>query len=93
MTLERKISNIYKLDDRAWLRHANPWSVWTRNTVMPLLILAFLEQDLDRMEGRGAGGACRCMGDCQSAYFSRTAFDRQLGFQMRLRRTAVAESR
>ncbi|CAH0120528.1 MULTISPECIES: DUF6653 family protein [unclassified Paenibacillus] len=41
MTLERKISNMYKLDDRAWLRHANPWSVWTRNSVMPLLILAF----------------------------------------------------
>lgn len=28
------------MDDRVWLRHANPWSVWTRIvTTMPLFIL------------------------------------------------------
>ena len=29
------------MDPETWSRHANPWSVWTRNTVLPLLILAF----------------------------------------------------
>ncbi|MDA2928944.1 hypothetical protein MYX84_03180, partial [Acidobacteria bacterium AH-259-O06] len=27
-------------DEATWLRHANPWSVWTRASVLPLVILA-----------------------------------------------------
>ncbi|MDO9549612.1 MAG: hypothetical protein Q7J03_01435 [Methanoregula sp.] len=41
MTLERKIARTFALDDATWLRHANPWSVILRYTVLPLLILAF----------------------------------------------------
>jgi len=41
MTLERKIANIFNLSDKNWLKHANPWSVWTRYSVLPLIILAF----------------------------------------------------
>lgn len=33
----KKIASIMRLDDTTWLRHANPWSVWTR--VLGLLIL------------------------------------------------------
>ncbi len=40
MTLERTIANSFWMDDRTWMGHANPWSVWTRFTVLPLLILA-----------------------------------------------------
>lgn len=40
MTLERNIANSFQMDERTWLRHANPWSVWTRFTILPLLILA-----------------------------------------------------
>lgn len=40
MTLEQKIANSFQMDDRTWSRHANPWSVWTRFTVLPLLIIA-----------------------------------------------------
>lgn len=40
MTLERKIASSFSLDDATWLRHANPWSVWSRNTALPLLVLA-----------------------------------------------------
>lgn len=40
MTLERKIAASFSMDDPTWARHANPWSVWTRFTVLPLLILA-----------------------------------------------------
>lgn len=41
MTIERKIAAAFKMSDEAWLRHANPWSGWTRfATVLPLLILA-----------------------------------------------------
>jgi len=41
MTLERKIANTFALDNESWLRHANPWSVILRNTVLPVLVLAF----------------------------------------------------
>ncbi len=41
MTIERKIANLFHLSDKNWMRHANPWSVWTRYTVLPLLALAF----------------------------------------------------
>ncbi|MDJ0590488.1 MAG: hypothetical protein QNJ72_10885 [Pleurocapsa sp. MO_226.B13] len=40
MNLERNIANSFKMDEVTWLRHANPWSVGTRFTVLPLLILA-----------------------------------------------------
>ncbi|MBL7963558.1 MAG: hypothetical protein JNM31_06905 [Flavobacteriales bacterium] len=40
MTIEQRIARAFALDDHTWLRHANPWSVWTRNTVLPLLIVA-----------------------------------------------------
>ncbi len=41
MTLERKISLIFRLDEENWMRHANPWSGWTRFTALPLLVIAF----------------------------------------------------
>ena len=41
MTLERIIAWIFRMDDATWLRHANPWSVILRFTVLPILILAF----------------------------------------------------
>lgn len=41
MTLERGIARLFAMDDAAWLRHASPWSVLTRFTALPLLILAF----------------------------------------------------
>lgn len=28
------------MDDQIWMRHANPWSVWTRFTCLPLIVLA-----------------------------------------------------
>ncbi len=40
MNIERSIANLFKMDDATWLRHANPWSVGTRFTVLPLIILA-----------------------------------------------------
>lgn len=40
MTMEKSIANFFKMNDRTWLRHANPWSVWTRFTTLPLFILA-----------------------------------------------------
>lgn len=41
MTKEKIIASFFRLDDEAWERHANPMSVWTRNTCLPLLIIAF----------------------------------------------------
>jgi hypothetical protein len=41
MTFERTIAGFFRLDNVAWMRHANPWSVILRNTVLPVLIVAF----------------------------------------------------
>jgi len=41
MTIEQQIASAFHLNDENWMRHANPASVWTRFTVLPLLILAF----------------------------------------------------
>jgi hypothetical protein len=41
MTFERKIARIFNLTDENWMKHANPWSVWTRYSVLPIIVLAF----------------------------------------------------
>ena len=40
MAWEEKISKFFGLDDKNWLRHANPWSVYTRFTAAPFILLA-----------------------------------------------------
>ncbi len=40
MTIERRIAALFAMDEAAWARHANPWSGWTRLSVLPLLALA-----------------------------------------------------
>jgi hypothetical protein len=40
MTLEQRLAKAFGLYERALQRRAIPWSVWTRNTVLPLLIIA-----------------------------------------------------
>ncbi len=39
-TIESIIANKFKLDDKTWMRHANPWSVYTRTSALPLLVIA-----------------------------------------------------
>ncbi|MDZ7786786.1 MAG: DUF6653 family protein [Halofilum sp. (in: g-proteobacteria)] len=41
MTLERRVASVFRMDEETWKRHANPLSVWTRVSVLPLLVLAF----------------------------------------------------
>jgi len=41
MTFERKIAKLFNLTDENWMKHANPWSVWTRYSVLPVIALAF----------------------------------------------------
>jgi hypothetical protein len=40
MTLGNRIADLFQMDDDTWARHANPWSVWSRTTVLPALIFA-----------------------------------------------------
>src|ERR1044072_9087226 len=40
MSFEKKIAAFFNLDEEGWQRHSNPWSVITRFTVLPLLVLA-----------------------------------------------------
>jgi len=41
VTLEQRIAAAFRLNDENWMRHANPKSVWSRFTVLPILIVAF----------------------------------------------------
>lgn len=41
MTFERKIAKVFHLTDENWKKHSNPWSVWTRYSVLPIIVLAF----------------------------------------------------
>lgn len=41
MTFEKGVGRAFGMNEAAWTRHANQWSVWTRNTALPLLVLAF----------------------------------------------------
>ncbi|MDO3383764.1 DUF6653 family protein [Gilvimarinus algae] len=41
MTLERKVAKLFRLTDETWMKHANPWSVYTRYSVLPFIVLAF----------------------------------------------------
>ncbi len=36
----RLIANLFRMNDEGWRRHANPWSVYTRLTAVPMMILA-----------------------------------------------------
>ena len=39
-TFEKAIVKTMKMDETTWQRHANPWSVWTRFSCLPLIVLA-----------------------------------------------------
>ena len=38
--IEAGIAKLFSMSDETWERHANPWSVWTRFTVLPIIIAA-----------------------------------------------------
>lgn len=38
----RRIAAAFAMTDQVWARHENPWSVWTRVAVLPLLTAAIL---------------------------------------------------
>lgn len=37
---EQRFAEVFGMTDEVWLRHANPWSPWTRLSSMPLLFLS-----------------------------------------------------
>ena len=39
-TAERRVARLFGLEGDKWMRHANPWSVWTRFAFLPLLAAA-----------------------------------------------------
>ncbi len=40
MTLEKRIAKVFDLEGDNWMKHANPWSIWTRFATLPFMILA-----------------------------------------------------
>lgn len=40
MKLLKKVTELFGLTDETWLQHANPWSVWTRLLILPLVALS-----------------------------------------------------
>ena len=44
-TGERRVAKLFGLQGDTWMRHANPWSVWTRFAVLPLLAASIWSRD------------------------------------------------
>ncbi|WP_066218238.1 DUF6653 family protein [Formosa haliotis] len=40
MSIEKQIAKSFNLDGDTWMKHANPWSIWTRFATLPFIILA-----------------------------------------------------
>jgi len=40
MEFLNRITKIFGLNDETWIQHSNPWSVWTRFFILPLLALS-----------------------------------------------------
>ncbi|MEM6662256.1 MAG: DUF6653 family protein [Pseudomonadota bacterium] len=45
MDIFRGAERLMVMDDATWARHANPWSVWTRFSCLPLLVLGIWSRD------------------------------------------------
>jgi hypothetical protein len=45
MWILNKIADIFQLDDQNWLKHSNPWSVYSRYSVLPILIIAIWSRE------------------------------------------------
>lgn len=45
MRIDRMAERAFGMDDAAWRRHANPWSVWTRFSALPVLVMALWSRD------------------------------------------------
>ncbi len=44
-TAERRVAKLFGLEGEAWMRHANPVSVWTRFSVVSLLAVSIWSRD------------------------------------------------
>ncbi|MDJ0796239.1 MAG: hypothetical protein QNJ51_05285 [Calothrix sp. MO_167.B12] len=40
MTVEQSLTKLFQMSDEVWEHHANPWSVWTRYSGLPILVLS-----------------------------------------------------
>jgi len=45
MNMTQFSEKLMLMDDESWERHANPWSVYTRFTILPLMSLAFFSRE------------------------------------------------
>ncbi|CAA0092433.1 Uncharacterised protein [BD1-7 clade bacterium] len=45
MDITKLAEKVMAMDDESWARHANPWSVYTRFSIMPLMSLAFWSRE------------------------------------------------
>lgn len=45
MWVLNKVADFFKLDDENWLKHSNPWSVYTRYSALPIIILAIWSRE------------------------------------------------
>jgi len=45
MDLTRLTERLMSMDDETWKRHSNPWSVYTRFSILPLISIAFWSRE------------------------------------------------
>jgi hypothetical protein len=44
-TSEKRVAKLFGLSGDGWMHHANPWSVWTRFAVLPMLVVSVWSRD------------------------------------------------
>lgn len=44
-TGERRVAKLFGMEGEKWMRHANPWSVWTRFAFLPMLAVAIWSRE------------------------------------------------
>ena len=80
------------MDERAWAKHANPWSGWTRVATFPLLTLTIWKSRVDRMVVARPDPGRHRLGLDQSAPVPCAHKHRQLDVARRVGRTHLASA-
>ena len=91
-TSEQRIARLFGLTGDAWMRHANPISVWTRFSCLSLFALAIWSREwIGWLSVVAVAGGSRVDGR-QSAVVRRAVVDEELGVEGGVRRAHLGRS-
>ncbi len=89
MTLEDKVAKVFNLTDDNWMKHANPFSVWSRYSALSLITIAFWSRIWDSMVVPCTDNLVVSLDVFQSGALFKTKIHEQLGIQIGIRRASL----